>query len=48
MTKNTVFILDFIIVRQDAALVTDSHQGMYVTCPNEIKRKRRLYGYDFI
>ena len=47
MTKNTVFIMDFIIVSQDGALVTDLHQGMHVACPNEIKRKRRLYGYDF-
>ena len=48
MTTNTVFILDFIIVRQDATLVSDSYQGMHVTCSNEIKRKRRLYRYDFI
>ena len=47
MTTNTVFRMDFIIVRQDAALVIDSHQGVYVTCPNEIKQMKRLYGYDF-
>lgn len=47
MTTNTVFILDFIIVKQDDTLAP-SHQGVYVTCSDEIKRKRRLYGYDFI
>lgn len=47
MTTNTVFIMDFIIVKQGAALIVDSHQGIYVTCPNEIKQKKRLYGYDF-
>lgn len=47
MTTNTVFILDFIVVKQDDTLAR-SHQGMYMTCSNEIKRKRKLYGYDFI
>ncbi len=45
MTTNTVFISDFIIAKQNDTLVM--HQGIYGYCPNEIKRKRRLYGYDY-
>lgn len=46
MTANTVFILDFIVAKQNHALV-GSDQGFTVDCQGEIKRKRRLYGYDF-
>lgn len=46
MTTNTVFIMDFIVVKQDDTLIR-SHQGISVDCSNGIKRERRLYGYDY-
>ena len=46
MSANTVFILDFIVVKQNDTLIR-SHQGISVDRSNEIKRERRLYGYDY-
>lgn len=47
MTANTVYNLDFIVVKQDITLIR-SHQGIYAGFFNGIKREKRLYGYDFI
>lgn len=46
MKANTVFILDYIVAKQHHVLV-GLDQGFSVDCRGEIKRKRRLYGYDF-
>lgn len=47
MTTNTVFFLDFIVVKHDDTLIR-SQQGIYMDCSNEIRRKRKLYGYDYM